>query len=391
MLVMGSYGIGLERNLAAVVEENHDENGICWPVNVAPYEVCVTVVKPKDVDCHEAGERLYEKLAESGIDVIIDDRDERPGVEVQGRRPRRWIIGLTIGNEGARGRRLRVRSPTRRSEARHPIEHAAETIVEAVLDGCTCSAASIASTRDDLAANVMTKKAVPTHTSDGGSGRHLFDGHVHTSFRAYYSMPSMTSADGTPCNAAYGFANTLIRYATEEDPSHVGVCFDAAMTSFRNEVEPEYKAQRGEPPDDLEPQFDLCHEISVALGFAPTRSTTTKRTICSGRSGRRSCVGSARRPRADDRQGPLSARPRGWAHRGHDLAKEKTFDADAVRNDEIRFVSPAQIPDYLGLVGDKIDNLPGVPGIGHKSAAAVLQAFEAIESMCRTISKRGAT
>lgn len=96
---------------------------------------------------------------------------------------------------------------------------------------------------------------------------HLFDGHVYI-FRAYYSLPSMEASDGTPCNAAYGFANTLIRYAAEEDPSHVGICFDAAMTSFRNEVEPEYKAQRGETPDDLEPQFDLCHEISVALGFA---------------------------------------------------------------------------------------------------------------------------
>ena len=96
---------------------------------------------------------------------------------------------------------------------------------------------------------------------------HLFDGHVYI-FRAYHSLPPMTASDGTPCNAAYGFANTLIRYAAVEDPSHVGVCFDAAMTSFRNEVEPEYKAQRGETPEDLEPQFDLCHEISIALGFA---------------------------------------------------------------------------------------------------------------------------
>ena len=63
----------------------------------------------------------------------------------------------------------------------------------------------------------------------------------------------------------------------------------------------------------------------------------------------------------------------------YDLAKEKTFDADAVR--EKFGVSPVQIPDYLGLVGDKIDNLPGVPGIGAKSAAAVLQAFETIENV----------
>ena len=118
--------------------------------------------------------------------------------------------------------------------------------------------------------NASKKKAASRKRSGGSAGGplvHLFDGHVYI-FRAYYSLPPMTASDGTPCNAAYGFANTLLRYAAEEDPSHVGVCFDAAMTSFRNEVEPEYKAQRGEPPDDLEPQFDLCHEISVALGFA---------------------------------------------------------------------------------------------------------------------------
>ena len=227
------------------------------------------------------------------------------------------------------------------------------------------------------AKRAATKKAAGGRSSsDGRPLVHLFDGHVYI-FRAYYSLPPMEAADGTPCNAAYGFANTLIRYAAEEDPSHVGVCFDAAMTSFRNEVEPEYKAQRGEPPDDLEPQFDLCHEISVALGFATyevddyeaddllgtiadevvrrkvsARVLTTDKDLC-------------QLVREDGRIVV------------HDLAKEKTFDADAVR--EKFGVSPAQIPDYLGLVGDKIDNLPGVPGIGAKSAAAVLQAFEAIE------------
>ena len=213
---------------------------------------------------------------------------------------------------------------------------------------------------------------------------HLFDGHVYI-FRAYHSLPPMTASDGTPCNAAYGFANTLIRYVSEEDPSHVGVCFDAAMTSFRNEIEPEYKAQRGETPDDLEPQFDLCHEISIALGFATYEVDDYE---------------------ADDLLGAISdevIRRRGRARVlttdkdlcqlvredgrvvVHDLAKEKTFDADGVR--EKFGVSPAQIPDYLGLVGDTIDNLPGVPGIGAKSAAAVLQAFESIEAVPEDFAK----
>jgi DNA polymerase-1 len=207
---------------------------------------------------------------------------------------------------------------------------------------------------------------------------HLFDGHVYI-FRAYFSMPSMSATDGTPCNAAYGFANTLIRYATEEDPTHAGVCFDAAMTSFRNELEPEYKAQRGETPEELEPQFDLCHEIAIALGFAVYEVDDYEADDLLGtvaaevvkRQGRARVI-------TTDKDLCQLVREDGRVH-VYDLAKEKTFDADAVR--EKFGVSPHQIPDYLGLVGDTVDNLPGVPGIGAKSAAAVLQAFPTIEEV----------
>jgi prolyl-tRNA synthetase len=133
-LVMGSYGIGLERNMAAVVEANHDENGICWPVNVAPYEVVVTVVKPKEVDCHEAGERLYEKLHEAGIDVIIDDRKERPGVKFKDADLIGFPYRVTVGPKGiADG----IFEFVRRKDGQTrelPIEHAAEMIIEEVLD-----------------------------------------------------------------------------------------------------------------------------------------------------------------------------------------------------------------------------------------------------------------
>lgn len=227
------------------------------------------------------------------------------------------------------------------------------------------------------AAKNSAKKA-SAKSGSGGPLVHLFDGHVYI-FRAYFSMPSMTATDGTPCNAAYGFANTLIRYATEEDPTHVGVCFDAAMTSFRNELEPEYKAQRGDPPDELEPQFDLCHEISVALGFATYEVDDYEADDLLGTIAdevvRRK--GSARVLTTDKDLCQL-VREDGRVV-VHDLAKEKTFDADAVR--EKFGVSPHQIPDYLGLVGDTVDNLPGVPGIGAKSAAAVLQAFPTIEEV----------
>ena len=80
-IVMGSYGIGLERNLAAVIEQNHDDNGIIWPVAVAPWEVVITVVKPNDEPTMEAAESLYAALLGHGVDVILDDRKERPGVK----------------------------------------------------------------------------------------------------------------------------------------------------------------------------------------------------------------------------------------------------------------------------------------------------------------------
>ncbi len=80
-LVMGSYGIGVERNLAAAVEMNHDDRGIVWPVSIAPYEVVITVVKPDDDDTVTVADRLYEDLLAADVDVLIDDRAERPGVK----------------------------------------------------------------------------------------------------------------------------------------------------------------------------------------------------------------------------------------------------------------------------------------------------------------------
>lgn len=215
---------------------------------------------------------------------------------------------------------------------------------------------------------------------------HLFDGHVYV-FRAYHSLPPMTADDGTPCNAAYGFANTLIRYVADEAPTHAAVCFDAAMTSFRNAIEPGYKAQRGETPDDLEPQFALCNEIAEALGFAVFEQADYEAddllgALCDG------MLPAAARARVltTDKDLCQLVREDGRVV-VHDLAKEKTFDAAAVR--EKFGVSPAQIPDYLGLVGDVVDNLPGVPGVGPKSAAAILAVFETIEAIAEDAGHEG--
>ncbi len=80
-IIMGSYGIGVERAIAAIVETHHDENGIIWPVSVAPYEVVITVVRADDDPTLAAATDLYHQLTEAGVEVLLDDREERPGVK----------------------------------------------------------------------------------------------------------------------------------------------------------------------------------------------------------------------------------------------------------------------------------------------------------------------
>lgn len=79
--VMGSYGIGIERVVAALVEQSHDEKGIIWPINIAPYKVCIVLISNKDEKQKQISEELYNKLISSGVETILDDRDERAGVK----------------------------------------------------------------------------------------------------------------------------------------------------------------------------------------------------------------------------------------------------------------------------------------------------------------------
>jgi prolyl-tRNA synthetase len=133
-IVMGSYGIGIERSMAAIVEAHHDDAGIVWPMNVAPFEVVISVIKPKDVDCREAGERLYEAIAAGGVDVILDDRDERPGVKFKDADLVGIPYRLTVGPKGLAEEVVELRA-RRTGEARDlQLQHAAEIVIEAVLD-----------------------------------------------------------------------------------------------------------------------------------------------------------------------------------------------------------------------------------------------------------------
>ncbi len=133
-VVMGSYGIGLERNMAAVVEANHDEAGICWPMNVSPYEVVITVVKPKDVACLEAAERIYDGLKKSGVDVILDDRDERPGVKFKDADLVGFPYRVTVGPKGLADGVVELRRRASGDARDLPLDHAVSEVVEAVAD-----------------------------------------------------------------------------------------------------------------------------------------------------------------------------------------------------------------------------------------------------------------
>ena len=133
-VVMGSYGIGIDRNMAAVVEANHDESGIVWPVSVAPFEVVVSVVKPKEVKCLEAGEMIYDALLEAGIDVLLDDRDERPGVKFKDADLVGIPFRVTVGPKGLDNGVVEVKS-RRTGETRDlPVAHASVTVGEWVLE-----------------------------------------------------------------------------------------------------------------------------------------------------------------------------------------------------------------------------------------------------------------
>jgi prolyl-tRNA synthetase len=133
-IVMGSYGIGVDRTMAAIVEHSHDEAGIIWPVRVAPYEVVISVLNPKDVNTSEAGAQIYEALRASGVDAVLDDRDERPGVKFKDSE----LVGIpyrvTVGPKGLEHKQVEL---LRRRDGRKDtldLHRAAEIVLEAILE-----------------------------------------------------------------------------------------------------------------------------------------------------------------------------------------------------------------------------------------------------------------
>jgi len=133
-LMMGCYGIGVGRAMAAVVEAHHDDAGIAWPVNVAPYEVVVTVLNPKDVETFEAGERLHDALRDAGVDVLLDDRDERPGVKFKDAELVGIPYRITVGPKGLAEKKVELHRRRDDHQEALDLHRAAEIVTEYVAE-----------------------------------------------------------------------------------------------------------------------------------------------------------------------------------------------------------------------------------------------------------------
>jgi prolyl-tRNA synthetase len=128
--LMGCYGIGVTRTAAAAIEQNHDENGIIWPRAIAPYQVLITPISNKDEDLMAVAEKTYVQLCELGVETLLDDRDERPGVKFKDGDLIGIPIRVTVGSRGLKQGKLEVR--IRRSGETHevPLDEATDRIVE---------------------------------------------------------------------------------------------------------------------------------------------------------------------------------------------------------------------------------------------------------------------
>lgn len=214
--------------------------------------------------------------------------------------------------------------------------------------------------------------------------QYLIDASVYV-FRAYYSMPDdMVDADGNPVNALYGYCRFLGDFLEKVQPEYVAVLFDESLTtSFRNQIYPEYKANREPAPEDLKRQFEQCRRYTRSIGVMESASPEYE---------------------ADDLIGTLvthgrnKGRPSTIVSRDKDLAQllgEGDVFWDFAGKGKLQYdnipdvfgVWPEQIADFLALAGDSVDNIKGVPGVGKKTASALLQHFGSLDDIYENLDR----
>ena len=211
---------------------------------------------------------------------------------------------------------------------------------------------------------------------------HLVDASLYV-FRAWHSMPDeFHDADGWPTNAVHGFARFLLELLERERPRHIVVAFDEALDScFRNAIYPAYKANRPPAPDTLKRQFAYCRALCAVMGLP---------------------VLGHREYEADDLIGTALHQGRELGYRGVIVSADKDLSQLLQAGDEQwdfargqrwgsagvearHGVRPEQIADYLALAGDSIDNIPGVPGVGARTAAALLAHFGTLDALLERV------
>ncbi|NMA60461.1 MAG: proline--tRNA ligase [Firmicutes bacterium] len=134
-LIMGCYGIGVGRTVAAVIEKNYDEDGIIWPMSIAPYHVIVVPVSIKDQAQAEAAEKLYQELQAAGVEVVLDDRNERPGVKFKDADLIGFPIRVTIGSKSLEHGQMEVTIRRTKEKLNVPIDEVVATILGIIKDG----------------------------------------------------------------------------------------------------------------------------------------------------------------------------------------------------------------------------------------------------------------
>ena len=210
----------------------------------------------------------------------------------------------------------------------------------------------------------------------------LLDGHS-LAYRAFYALPveNFSTSTGQPTNAVYGFTSMLINALRDEDPTHVAVAFDVSRATFRSQTFPEYKANRAQSPDAFKGQVSLIQEVLAALhlpalqaeGYEADDIIATL-SVQAEASGFDVAIISGDRDAfqlVDDHVTVL------YPKKGvSDLAR---MTPGAV--EERYGLTPAQYPDYAALRGDPSDNLPGIPGVGEKTAAKWIREFGSLADL----------
>ena len=224
--------------------------------------------------------------------------------------------------------------------------------------------------------------STPAKPQGGPGSVFLIDG-SNFMFRAFHALPSLTSPAGVPVNALHGFVRMIQALRKEFAPEVFVAVFDHSGTTFRNALFPDYKAHRPPPPEDLIPQMPLVRGATTALGLPAIEAVNYEAddiiatyTTQAQKLGRRVVILSSDKDLMQLVDDGSETRPPVLLY---DTMKQKLLGSAEVL--EKWGVPPAQLGDLLALTGDSSDNIPGVPGIGPKTAAALLDEFGSLEAL----------